>query len=394
VRGTTTATNQTSSMDMTRACPAALAALSQYTAQRAKTLVVAELDDEGNIRCANAALARVAGRDLVGARIHELIAPRQWATVDSVLARSEPGWQQLLLGVAPDARGVPLDFAVSLYRLGRGWLLAAEPADDTINMVNTRLLALNDELAAAQRRILRQHAELERQNERLRELDQVKDALLANVSHDLRTPLTAILGYAELMTRRGGLSDKHARSAAVIERNARRLLRLVNDLLLLAQAQAGRLELECEPVDLRDLLAEVYELGRPLAEQGRLTLRLDLPAAGTAIVSGDRLRLGQLLENLVANALKFTPAGGEVVVRARGEDDGAQLEVRDDGPGIAPEDQSRLYEAFVRGEHTGSPGTGLGLAIVRTVADAHGAQIALHSAGTGTRFTVTFPALS
>jgi signal transduction histidine kinase len=336
----------------------------------------------------------VAGRDLVGARIHELIAPRQWATVDSVLARSEPGWQQLLLGVAPDARGVPLDFAVSLYLLGRGWLLAAEPADDTINMVNTRLLALNDELAAAQRRILRQHAELERQNERLRELDQVKDALLANVSHDLRTPLTAILGYAELMTRRGGLSDKHARSAAVIERNARRLLRLVNDLLLLAQAQAGRLELECEPVDLRDLLAEVYELGRPLAEQGRLTLRLDLPAAGTAIVSGDRLRLGQLLENLVANALKFTPAGGEVVVRARGEDDGAQLEVRDDGPGIAPEDQSRLYEAFVRGEHTGSPGTGLGLAIVRTVADAHGAQIALHSAGTGTRFTVTFPALS
>jgi signal transduction histidine kinase len=373
---------------------AARAALSQYTAELTQTLVIAELDDQGSILSANAALARVAGRGLVGERIHELIAPSQWATVDSALARSDPGWQRLLLGVAPDARGVPLDFTVSLYRLQRGWLLAAEPADDTVNTVNERLLALNGELASAQRRILHQHAELERQNERLRELDQVKDALLANVSHDLRTPLTAILGYAELMTRRGGLSDKHARSAAVIERNARRLLRLVNDLLLLAQAQAGRLDLQRELVDLRELAADAYELGRPLAEQGRLTLSLDLPAPGTAIVNGDRLRLGQLLDNLVANALKFTPGGGEVSVRARAGAHGAELEVQDDGPGIAPEDQSQLYDAFVRGSHVSGPGTGLGLAIVRTVTDAHGAQIAVHSSEAGTRFTVTFPAVS
>jgi len=197
-----------------------------------------------------------------------------------------------------------------------------------------------------------------------------------------------------LMTRRGGLSDKHVRSAAVIERNARRLLRLVNDLLLLAQAQAGRLELERELVDLSELVADAYELGRPLAEQGHLALRLDAPAPGIAMVSGDRLRLGQLLDNLVANALKFTPAGGQVTVRARTGAQGAELEVQDDGRGIAPEDQSHLYEAFVRGSQASGPGTGLGLTIVRAVADAHGAQVALHTSEAGTRFTVTFRAVS
>jgi signal transduction histidine kinase len=378
-------------VSVTNASAAALAALSEYTAQHTQTLVFAELDDDGTILTANAALARVAGRSLLGERIHEVIAPSQWATVDRVLTRSDPGWQRLLLGFAPDTRGVPLDFSVSLYRLERGWLLAAEPADDTVATVNQRLLALNDELASAQRRILRQHAELGRQNERLRELDQVKDALLANVSHDLRTPLTAILGYAELMTRRGGLTDKHARSAAVIERNARRLLRLVNDLLLLAQAQAGRLELEREPVDLGELVGDAFELGRPLAQQGRLVLSLDAPPPGAAIVVGDRLRLGQLLDNLLANALKFTAAGGQVTVRARAGTRGAELEVQDNGPGIAPEDRAQLYEAFVRGEHVNGPGTGLGLAIVRTVADAHDAEIELHSDQSGTRFTVTFP---
>ena len=187
--------------------------------------------------------------------------------------------------------------------------------------------------------------------------------------------------------------DVVVRSAAVLERNARRLLRLVNDLLL-AQAQAGRLELDRELIDLRELVADASELGRPLAEQGRLTLSLDLPAPGTAMVNGDRLRLGQLLDNLVANALKFTPGGGEVIVGARAGAHGAELQVQDDGPGIAPEDQSQLYEAFVRGRHVSGPGTGLGLTIVRTVTDAHEAQIALHSSETGTRFTVTFPAVS
>jgi signal transduction histidine kinase len=258
-------------------------------------------------------------------------------------------------------------------------------------MVDERLLALNDELAGAQRRIARQAAELERQNDRLRELDQLKDALLANVSHDLRTPLTAILGYAELMARRGGLTEQQARSAAVIERNARRLLRMVNDLLLLAQARAGRLEIAHEPVDLAELVNDASELARPLAAQAQLHLGCVTPPAGALTVTGDRLRLDQLLDNLLANALKFTPPGGHVTVRAFSGATGPALEVQDDGPGIAPADQARLYDAFVRGATAGAPGTGLGLTIVREIATAHGASVTVDCSGGVTRFVVTFP---
>lgn len=367
------------------------AALGAYLAGQAETVAVAELDAAARIVTENPALVSLAGRSRCGERLHEIIAREQWPALDSALSRAGAAWEQLILGLAPDARGVPLDFAVAIRRLPAGWLVVAEPAQAAVSMVNERLLALNDELAAAQRRIARQHAELERQNDRLRELDQLKDALLANVSHDLRTPLTAILGYAELMTRRGGLSEQHARSAAIIERNARRLLRMVNDLLLLAQARAGRLELAREAVDLADLATEACELARPLAAQGRLSLTCKTTGPGELVVTGDRLRLTQLLDNLLSNALKFTPAGGHVVVRAAAGPAGAQLEVLDDGPGIAPADQARLYEAFARGANAGAPGTGLGLTIVREIANAHGAAVALDSSGGSTRFTVSFP---
>ena len=363
-------------------------ALCEYASDHAETLVVAEFHADGTIVSANRALERLIGRPLVGERIHAAIAPNQWPAVDRALASDDRGWQRLMLGLAPDERGVPLDFVVSLRQLSSDWLLVAEPAEAAVNTVNQRLLALNDELASAQRRIRRQHAELERQNERLRESDQVKDALLANVSHDLRTPLTAILGYAELMNRRGGLSERHAQSAAVIERNARRLLRLVNDLLLLAQARAGQLQIEREPVDLSELAGEAVQLARPLARQARLRLRCELaPSAG---VIGDRLRLGQLLDNLIANALKFTPAGGSVEVRVTAGQTGVELSVSDSGPGIPEHEQPRLYEAFVRGAGATSPGTGLGLTIVRAVAEAHGATLALDSSTRGARFTVSF----
>lgn len=367
---------------------ATLGALAEYCFERAETLAVAELDDDGTVLATNHALERLIGRSLAGERIHAAVAPSQWPALDRVLTRARPGWQRLMLGLAPDGHGVPLDFAVALRPLHPGWLLVAEPAEAAVTTVNQRLLALNDELAAAQRRIRRQHAELERQNEGLRELDQLKDALLANVSHDLRTPLTAILGYAQLMTRRGGLSERHARAAEVIERNARRLLVLVDDLLLLAQAEAGQLTLQCEPVDLSELAHEAVELARPLARQARLHLRCELIPAARVI--GDRLRLGQLLDNLIANAVKFTPAGGRVAVSVARTAAGVDLSVADSGPGIPAAEQARLYEAFTRGAAASSPGTGLGLAIVREVAAAHGANVELDSSAHGARFTVRF----
>ncbi len=352
---------------------------------------VAHLDGTGTITSANAALERLAGRPLAGCPIHDLLPVEQRPVLERLLASPERRWQRRQIGLFPDERGIPLDFVVSCRPVGDLRLLIAEPSTGDVQAVDEQLLALNDQLAVAQRRVRRQHAEVARRNDRLRELDELKDALLANVSHDLRTPLAAILGYAELLRRRGGLSDRQADAIDVIERNARRLLRLVSDLLLLAQTRTGELGLELEAIDLAGVAAEAVELTRPLADHAGLTLELEAPPPG-AVVDADPRRLAHLLDNLIANAIKFTPGGGAVTVRVRDAAGTAALEVQDTGPGIPSDEQQRLFEPFTRGSDDGIPGTGLGLNIVRAIADAHHATIDLHSRpGEGTRITVGFP---
>ena len=199
-----------------------------------------------------------------------------------------------------------------------------------------------------------------------------------------------MLGYAELLRRRGGLNGKQVQAVDVIERNARRLLRLVSDLLLLAQARAGKLMLDREAVALSQLAAESVELIRPLADHAQLTLDLESDPRGT-VVDADRLRVGQLLDNLIANAIKFTPSGGTVSVRVYGRPGAAVVEVEDTGPGFPAAERESLFEAFRRGSTSDAPGTGLGLTIVRTVVDAHDATIDVESEpGHGARFTVAF----
>lgn len=353
-------------------------------------LAIAETDERGTILSANDTLVRLAGRPLAGLPIGDLVTTEQRPALQRMLSSPERGWHQLTIGLFPDHRGIPLDYRVACCPLDRRRLVIAEPLADTANTVNERLLTLNEELAAAQRQINRQNAELARRNDRLQELDRLKDALLANVSHDLRTPLTAILGYAELLRRRGGLTEQQSEAVEVVDRNARRLLRLVNDLLVLAQARAGKLTVERAPVDLSRLAAEAVELARPLADHGQLTLDLHTPPQGP-VIEGDPLRLAQLLDNLIANAIKYTPAGGTVTVRAHAGRESAALEVRDDGSGIPEAERERLFEAFARGSSADAPGTGLGLTIVKAIADAHDATTEIRSRpGRGTRFTVTF----
>lgn len=352
-------------------------------------LAVAHVDDDGIILSANATLERLAGRPLAGRPLRELVTPEQQTALDRLLASDERGWSRTTLGLVPDHRGIPLDFAVSCRPMGSRRLLIAEPLPSAVTAVEERVLELNAELADAQRRINRQNAGLARNNASLRELDRLKDALLANVSHDLRTPLTAILGYGELLRRRGGLSDDQAHGVDVIERNARRLLRLVNDLLLLAQTHAGALTIEREPVDLSQLAADAAELLQPLADHAGIDLALVAP--GGPVIDGDPLRLGQLLENLIANAIKFSPAGSTVTVSVHGRPGSATLEVHDTGPGMPEGQAERLFDAFARGGPSQAPGAGLGLTIVKAIADAHDATIDIRTRpGRGTRFIVTF----
>jgi signal transduction histidine kinase len=352
---------------------------------------IGQLDHQAEFVASNGSLQRLAGRPLVGTSVRELFAPAQHQVLDEALAAPEGGFQRRMLGMFPDEDGVPGDFIVTFRRLSVGWLLIAEPAFAPVRMVNDRLVALNEELAHAQRQIRQQNATLHRQNDQLRDLDKLKDTLLANVSHDMRTPLAAILGYAELLRRRGGLTGRQGQATEVIERNARRLLRLLDDLLLLGQISVGELTLNREPFDLSRLAADAVELARPLAEHARLRIDVQLQA-DNASVDGDQFRVAQLLDNLIANAIKFTPAGGTVTVRTRDEPDGTSVTVADTGPGIPEQDQHRIYEPFTRGSDVLAPGTGLGLAIVRAIADAHQATIGLRTGPRdGTQFTIAFP---
>jgi signal transduction histidine kinase len=224
--------------------------------------------------------------------------------------------------------------------------------------------------------------------------ERLKDEFFALVSHELRTPLTSIIGYLELVLEgeAGEISDDQRRFLGVIERNARRLLRLVGDLLFAAQVEAGTLSLAHEPVDLEAVVCEAVEAGRPRAEQANVSLTADTEPVP---LQGDPERLGQVLDNLISNALKFTPSGGSVTVGLHRRNGAAVVEVADTGIGISPAEQVRLFERFYRtssATERSIPGIGLGLSISRAIALGHGGAIRVQSeVGRGTTFTVELP---
>ncbi|HXV58674.1 MAG TPA: PAS domain S-box protein, partial [Gaiellaceae bacterium] len=238
--------------------------------------------------------------------------------------------------------------------------------------VTERIQAQQDRerLLAAEReaRALAEAAQqdLAAQNERLRELDRLKDEFIALVSHELRTPLTSIRGYTELLLdeEAGELSADQRQFLGVVERNAHRLLHLVGDLLFLAQVEAGKLVLDVGALDLASVASESVEAARPQAEVKNITLTL--ATSPLPLIGGDRARIGQLLDNLVSNAVKFTPEGGRVDVRVRTEKREAVLEVRDSGMGIPADERHLLFQRFFRtstATEQAIQGTGLGLAI-------------------------------
>ena len=227
------------------------------------------------------------------------------------------------------------------------------------------------------------------------EAERVKDEFIALVSHELRTPLTSIIGYQELLLEgeAGPLSAEQRRFLEVVDRNAKRLLHLVGDLLFVARFEAGKPTIEPKIVELRNLASESVLAARPFAEQKRVELNLvraDVPACW-----GDPHRLAQTFDNLISNALKFTPEGGKVDVELSTEGRHAVIEVSDTGVGIPISEQNLLFERFFRASTATKraiQGAGLGLTIVKAIVEAHGGTISVTSeAGTGTTFRVQLP---
>lgn len=305
-------------------------------------------------------------------------------------AREDPLLRENLaipdLGVIAYA-GIPL-ITDAGHALGSFCVIDSEPRKWTADELET----LRDLAAGVMSEI-----ELRAQNERLRELDRLKDEFVGLISHELRTPLTSINGYLNVLLEAEGSTspDRQREFLEVIDRNTQRLSHLVNDLLFVAQVRAGEFQISHNELDLEAVLTDCVRSAQLQATERELDLTLE--SNTVPVLFGDATRLAQLFDNLITNAIKFTPEGGRVEVKLNASDDreAACISVRDTGIGLTEAEREEVFERFTRSDaarENAIPGSGLGLTIARAIVEAHRGQIHLTSRpGQGTTVTVTLP---
>ncbi|WP_229783420.1 sensor histidine kinase [Pilimelia anulata] len=292
---------------------------------------------------------------------------------------------------APRLRGgalLVLHTWAGLFRDDDLHLLAGLAAQASVLAERGAVLAERDAALAGQRRLA---SELAGSVRALRAANRAKGEFLAAMSHELRTPLNAIIGFADLLVSDLDEAATHGQWSRHILHSGRQLLGLINALLDLSRAEAGRLDLDVAPLRLDRITGELLALLRPVLDRKRLRTDVHLPPI---TVTADARHLRRALENLLANAIRFTPADGRITVAARADAAGAYWSVTDTGVGIDAADRERVFEVFGRvGEPAGrAGGPGLGLALVRRVVRAHGGDVAVDSApGRGSTFRVFLP---
>jgi signal transduction histidine kinase len=254
-----------------------------------------------------------------------------------------------------------------------------------------RVAERTHDLTTANRRLAAQWA-------RLRQANSFKSEILGTVAHDLKNPLGVILGRTEilkeLIVNAGMLDDNAQAQIAYIRDAANRLTEMVDDLVADAMADALDITIRREPVDISVLVQEVAETNRPLAARKEQVITVSAPRPSTAMGDSDRIR--EAIDNLVSNAVKYSPIGGAIDIIVTQQGDNIVIQVRDQGAGLSPEDISRLFGRFQRlsaKPTAGETSTGLGLSIVKRIIDLHGGRIRVDSAGQakGATFTVHLP---
>jgi PAS domain S-box-containing protein len=365
---------------------------------------IAGTSTDGTILSWNAGAERLFGytaAEMIGRPVATLVPEARMHELSTVARRVNAGEgveEHQTRGRRKDGTEVDVSLTVSpifdaLHRVTGTAVIARDITQTKLQQSQLQALLAKERVARADSEAAQQA--LAEQNERLRELDRLKDEFISLVSHELRTPLTSIRGYLELLLDGGAgeLSEDQSRFLGVVDRNSKRLMHLVGDLLFLAQVEAGKLALELDEVDLDHVVAEAVEAAKPIADEKGIELRGSVEPV--PVMVGDRGRLAQVLDNLVSNALKFTGQGGsvDVVVSADGGD--AVLEVRDTGMGIPVDEQAHLFERFFRSSEATEraiPGTGLGLTIAKAIVEHHGGTIGLESVeGKGTTLRVRLP---
>lgn len=257
---------------------------------------------------------------------------------------------------------------------------------------------VRERTAALERTNAALHQEIQerrRAEQALREADRRKDEFLATLAHELRNPLAPIRNALEIMRIAGGNPQAIDQARAMMDRQVRQMVRLIDDLLDVSRITQGKLRLVPEKVDLTTLVESALELGRPAIAKAGLDLEVELPEEAIALYV-DKVRIAQVFSNLLNNAAKFTEAGGKVMVRAWREGDFAVVSVRDTGIGIPPEQLPRVFELFSQVDRTvarSEGGLGLGLALVDRLVEMHGGSVQAISAGVGSgaEFIVRLP---
>ena len=308
-----------------------------------------------------------------------------------------------------------VEIGIALYLGDQKHFINAERQQILDLLISTyeQAVQVNGELQARERQVielnmrLAHHAaeletinrEIALKNLELAEASRMKSAFIANMSHELRTPLNAIIGItgALLMKLPGPLTSDQDKQLNTIRASARHLLSLINDILDVAKIEAGKLTLSIEPVHCQELMAEVADTLRPLAQQKGLALEMALGEAGQppAIIDTDRRALTQILINLLNNAIKFTEQGTVRISLSQREEDGVlvtEMSIADSGAGIKEEDQAKLFQAFSQLDSTSTrhvEGAGLGLYLCQNLANAIGGALFFNSDyGSGSTFTL------
>jgi PAS domain S-box-containing protein len=274
---------------------------------------------------------------------------------------------------------------------------ALQQSLDDLTGAKRQIEASFGELGQARTALQERNAQLERLNTELRSLDEMKSNLLANVSHELHTPLVSIKGYTEMILKRklGPLTPEQERGLGVALKNIERLIELIDNLLSFARMETGETQLTLEDVPLWQLVDEAVDLVGERIKRRNLSVTTQYDS-DDLVVRGDRVKLGQVFTNLLTNAVKFNREGGSIAIAARrGRGGFVEVEVADTGIGIPSEEQERIFERFYQvdsGSRRRYEGTGIGLSIVRDILRLHGCSIRVSSTpGEGSTFFLTLP---
>jgi len=320
-----------------------------------------------------------------------------------IVANPQSAWEQLgptllVVGFALVALGTT-SAALLIFGPVRGRLRSLETAARQVGAGDLTARAREDggdEVAELARAFNQMTGDLAVRAEQLRASDRQRRMLFADVSHELMTPLTAMRGYLETLGMSGVTIDPptRARYLSIIGDETHRMEHIVGDLLELARLEGARDSIEKQDVPLEDLFGRVMARHERAAAQGEVALTTTIEP-GAEIVQGDPMRLEQALQNLAANALRHTPPGGRVELRAEAHDQHIVIKVRDTGSGIAPEHLPYVFDRFYKVDPSRSgekPGSGLGLSIVKAIVERHGGSVAVSSqADRGTEFTIRLP---